>query len=94
MIEVWNPKWKTHEVLIACHKVSRGMNHIRFTKCKALPYVYEVSYEDIIDCPIINNGKIDCYAVPLALLKVSKHSTLASRSSVTNTDTQVLQSAT
>lgn len=72
MIEIWEPKWKTREVLIACHKVSsHGKNYIRFTKCKSLPYVYEIDAEDITSCPVINNGRIECFAVPLSMLRIS-----------------------
>lgn len=74
MIEIWAPKWKTREVLIACHKVSsHGTNYIRFTKCKSLPDIYEVDGEDIANCPVINNGRIDCFAVPLSMLRVASH---------------------
>jgi hypothetical protein len=72
MIEVWEPKWKTREVLIACHKVSRGRNLIKFTKTKSLPYVYELDGDDIMDCPVVSNGRIECYAVPISYLKIAK----------------------
>ena len=72
MIEIWQPKWKTHEVLIACHKVSRGKNLIKFTKVKAYPDIYELDGDAIMSCPVQSNGRIDCYAVPLYMLKVAK----------------------
>lgn len=72
MIEIWEPRWKDRVVLIACHKVSRGKNLIKFTKAKSLPYVYELDGNDIMDCPVVSNGRIDCYAVPLSFLKIAK----------------------
>jgi len=94
MIEIWNPKWKTREVLIACHKVSKGQNLIRFTKCNALKGIYEASGADIMRCPIVNNGKLDCYAVPLAMLNVYQRNTSPSQNTDTQTAEQVLQPAT
>ena len=72
MIEIWEPRWKDRVVLIACHKVSRGKNLVRFTKTKSLPYLYELDGNDIMSCPVVSNGRIDCYAVPLSYLKIAR----------------------
>ena len=72
MIEIWEPRWRDRKVLIACHKISTGRNLIRFTKAKSLPYIYEVDGKEVMSCPVETNGRIDCYSVPLAFLKVAK----------------------
>lgn len=72
MIEIWAPRWKTKEVLIACHKVSRGINRIKFTKVEAYKNkYYDIDSKEITSCPIESNGRIDCYVVPLSKLKVA-----------------------
>lgn len=63
-IEIWQPKWSTHEVLIARHKV-RTHNRIEFTKAPTYPGAYYLAGETIRRYPLTTNGKIDVYAVPL-----------------------------
>lgn len=68
MIEIWAPKWKTKEVLIAKYKVKDGMNKIIFTRVPSLKgKEFFVSSELIRRCVLKPkaNGSIDCYMVPL-----------------------------
>lgn len=68
VIEIWQPRWKDRTVLIACHKVRDGENLIQFTKARSLPGLYSVSGSTIKNSPRCSNGRIECYAVPLAEL--------------------------
>lgn len=70
MIEIWQPKYKTNSVLIATYKVANGTNLIKFTKAKHLQgLVFEASGSDIRSCPIQTNGRVDCFDVPMSMLK-------------------------
>ena len=70
MIEVWSPRYKDDTCLIACYKVSDGINQIRFTKAKHLQgKVFEVDSKTVRACPIQSNGRIDVYAVPMRFLR-------------------------
>lgn len=70
MIEIWNPKYSTDEVLIAKYKVSPGINRIKFTKAKALKgMIFEIEGSEIMKYPVKPNGKIPCYFVPMEKLK-------------------------
>lgn len=71
MIEIWMPRYKDQVCLIATYKVHDGVNEIRFTKAKHLAgKVFEVDGEDVRRCPKDSNGRIDCYAVPMSMLKL------------------------
>jgi len=65
MITIWEPRWHDRVVLIAKHKVSGGLNKIKFTKGSLAGKVYEAEGSMIRKCPQDSNGKITCYAVPL-----------------------------
>lgn len=69
MIEIWAPRYKDSVVLIATYRVMDGENLIRFTKARTLNGVFAVQGDIIRSCPIESNGRIDCFAVPLSLLK-------------------------
>lgn len=70
MIEIWEPRWHDRTVLIAVHKVSSGLNEIKFTKTPSLEgKIYTLPSETIRKYPIESNGKINCYAVPLGEFK-------------------------
>lgn len=71
-IEIRQPRWKDRTVLIATYKVSAGKNLIKFTQTKSLPDIYSCDAKDIVKCPIQSNGKIDCYAVPLSMLRTER----------------------
>ncbi len=75
MIEIWTPRYHDNVVLIATYKVQSGDNLIRFTKAKHLQgKVYKISGSDIRSCPLDDNGRISCFAVPLEKLTlVSDH---------------------
>lgn len=65
-IEVWSPKYKTNQALLAKYKVMPGENRVIFTKAKHLSgHVYRMNGEDIVKYPIVDNGKIACYAVDM-----------------------------
>ena len=67
-IEIWQPKYKTDSVLIATYKVAPE-NTIIFTKAKHLEgKEYSISGADIRQFPVVNNGKISCYDVPMSAL--------------------------
>lgn len=70
MIEVWYPKYKTDECLVACYKICDGINRIKFTKAKHLAgKVFEIHSDVVRRCNIQSNGRIDVYAIPMRLLK-------------------------
>lgn len=68
-IVIWQPRWKDRTVLIAKHKVGTH-NKITFTKAPTYSDEYYASGEDIRNCPLTNNGKLDCYVYPLGKLEV------------------------
>lgn len=67
LIDIWQPKWKNRTVLIAKHKVGLH-NKILFSRTPSMPGEYYVSGETVKKHNITNNGKIDCYEVPLSEL--------------------------
>lgn len=72
MIEIWEPKWKEKIVLVSVKKVKQGKNYIQFTKGTWKGRVYSFESDDIKGCDTQKNGKavqIDCYRIPLYLLK-------------------------
>ncbi len=70
MIEIWQPKWKDRTVLISTMKVVEGENRIIFTKTPAYKgQVFKCDGSLIRNCPVVSNGKIDCFAVPLSKLE-------------------------
>ena len=69
MIEIWQPRWFDRTVLIACSKVKDGDNWIRFTKTPSMTGTYMCHSDIIRSSPVVSNGKIRCYAVPLYELK-------------------------
>lgn len=72
VIDIWNPKYKTDSVLIATYKVAEE-NTIIFTKAKHLEgKEYNISGDDIRQFPIVTNGKISCYDVPMSALTLTK----------------------
>jgi hypothetical protein len=69
VVEIWQPRWKDRTVLIAKYKVG-SHNIVRFTKAKSLSDDYYLSGNKIKNFPINNNGKVDCYVVPLDELEI------------------------
>ena len=67
-IEIYAPRYHARKVLIACHKVGIN-NEIVFTKAPTLPGVYTIKGSEVEKCPKESNGVINCYAVPLDLLR-------------------------
>lgn len=75
-LEIWRPKYSTQygEVkewvaLLACYKVDAGSPWIlvEFTKAKHLSgQRYYIKRQDAQNFPIVPNGKIGCYEVPLS----------------------------
>lgn len=64
VIDIWQPRWKDRKVLIAKYKVGTH-NVVTFSKTKSMPGEYYISGNDVNKYPIDNNGKLDCYAVPM-----------------------------
>lgn len=69
VIDIWQPRWKDRTVLIAKFKVGTH-NEIVFSKTPSLPDKYYLSGERIRSYPTNNNGKIECYVVPLDDLEI------------------------
>tara|TARA_R110002012_G_scaffold148639_1_gene307534 strand:+ start:692 stop:973 length:282 start_codon:yes stop_codon:yes gene_type:complete len=68
-IAIWQPRYKDDVALIACHKVKIN-NDIVFTKAKHLAgLTFRITSKEIIQFPKESNGKINCYAVPMAFLR-------------------------
>jgi len=69
-IEIWEPRWHDRKVLVAKYKVKSGINEIIFTKAKSLKdKLFKMDEREIKKYPIVSNGKIDCYAIPLDKLE-------------------------
>lgn len=70
MIEIWTPRYHDNVVLIATYKVKNGENRIQFTKANHLKgMTFKAMGEDIRNCPIDTNGRIECFAVPMSMLE-------------------------
>lgn len=68
-IQIWEPRYSDDTVLVAKYKV-KDDNLIVFTKAKHLKGMeFRVSGETVRKCPLDNNSKIECYAVPMDLLQ-------------------------
>lgn len=68
-IEIWAPRWHDRVVLISTRRIGE-INEIVFTKTKAISpeQVFVVPASVIRQYPIVSNGKIQCYAVPLNVI--------------------------
>lgn len=72
-IQIWQPRYKDNVCLIATYNVMAGDNIVYFTKAKHLEgKKYYISGDDIKNCPLDTNGKIECYAVPMSKLQLVK----------------------
>ena len=67
VIEVWEPKYSTNEVLVAVYKV-KDKNKIKITK-GAYKGTYEMSGIAARSYPVISNGRIPCFALPISKLR-------------------------
>lgn len=73
MIEIWQPKYSTNSVLFAKNKV-REENTIIFTKTKSLEgKKFKISGWTIMKYPLVSNGRIMCYEVPMSELAEVGH---------------------
>lgn len=64
---IWRPKTQTQTILIDIRKVMPGENVIIFKEdINRKNKKYHINSNDIITCPITNNGKIPCYEVPIS----------------------------
>ena len=64
-IEIWWPRYKDDVALVG-KKWVRDYNIIYFSKAKHLKGMrFAMSREEITSYPLDNNGKIECYAVPM-----------------------------
>jgi hypothetical protein len=73
VIEIWQPRWKDRTVLIAKYKVGTH-NVVRFTKTKSMPDDYYLSGSEIRQHATTNNGKLECYVVPMDRLETLERS--------------------
>lgn len=63
--EIWSPRFHDSKVLLAAHKVGEH-NKIVFTKAKSMgDQPYYLSGKTIKQYAKEDNGKIQCYAVPI-----------------------------
>lgn len=69
-IPIWEPKYKTNCVLVACSKVGMGETKIFFCYDKKYLNLYSFDGEKAHkEYNIVFNSKIWCYAVPLDELR-------------------------
>jgi len=69
MIEIWQPKYSTNEVLIGTHHVTSGENEIIFTKAPHLQgKIYTCDGAVIRSFPTQPNGRGTVYVVPFEKL--------------------------
>lgn len=72
-IEIWRPRYKDNRVLLAIYKVKQ-LNKVVFVKAKHLANrEFIISGSKASLYPVENNGKISCYAVPMAELEVLEY---------------------
>lgn len=65
VFEIYQPRWKDRTVLLAKYKVQMH-NVIKFKYAKSMgTEPYYLHWNDIKNCSIESNGKLDCYCVPL-----------------------------
>lgn len=65
-VEIWQPHYLTNSVYIAKYKVRGERIRICFTHDVRLKgKVFEADCARIRQCPVVSNGKIDCYHVPM-----------------------------
>lgn len=66
---VWQPKYKTGQVLVDIRKVKPGKNLLFFSSDKSLPYLYSFTSEEAEGCDKVYNGRILCYGIPISYLR-------------------------
>lgn len=64
LFKIKQPRWRDRTVLIAKYKVGTH-NEIVFTEAKSMPGSYYISGLEAATYPINNNGKLDCYVIPI-----------------------------
>lgn len=64
VLEIRAPRWHDRKVLIAKYKVGTH-NKIIFTDAPSLEGEFYLSGSRAQRCPLVSNGKLICYAVPL-----------------------------
>jgi hypothetical protein len=68
-LEVWHPRYHDQRVLLAAHKIGQH-NSITFTKSQSMgTEPYYISGVKARQFKKENNGRIDCYAVPISELE-------------------------
>lgn len=73
VIDIWAPKYATRTVLIATYKVKEN-NKVIFSKAKHLKgREYYISGAKARSYPVVDNGKVACYSVPLDDLEVLEY---------------------
>jgi hypothetical protein len=67
-MEIWSPKYKDNTALLAVRKI-KDKNIVRFTKAKHLKGLeFYIDGATAKKYPIVSNGTINCYAVPMTEL--------------------------
>jgi len=68
-IAIWQPKYSTQEVLVDVRKVTFGRNELFFCCDRNKTSLYSFDGDKVIrECKSTTNGKIKCYAIPIAWL--------------------------
>lgn len=66
IIEVWNPKYSTNEVLVSLYKLKQGDNYIRITKDKNYKdKLLKINYQDTLQFGIQQNGRGKVRVIPV-----------------------------
>jgi len=71
IIEVWQPKYSSQELLISTNKVSPGDNYIKITKDKTYDgKLLKIQGEEVIKYKTQKNGAGEVYCVPLSKFEI------------------------
>lgn len=66
---IWQMKYCTKSVLVDMAKIMPNKTYLYFVADRNYPYLYSVDTQNVKGkCPIIYNGKIYCYSIPIHLL--------------------------
>lgn len=71
IIEIWNPKYSTREVLVATKKIKDWVNIIEITKDKDYAWKQLKIHSDVArKCRIQSNWTIPVYCIPLSSFEI------------------------
>lgn len=71
ILDIWNPKYSTKEILVNPRKCIRGINYVQITKDKDYQNKLLKFHSDILDnYPAQKNGKGIVVAIPISQFEV------------------------